>query len=70
LPVCAVSASTSAFASPERRRIERVNARSLRPIDRDRSLTAVRFSLIFTASLRPSRASARTPAPASPASVG
>lgn len=38
-PVCSASTSTSCLASPERRRIVRVIARSLRPIARDRSLT-------------------------------
>jgi len=48
----------------------RVSALSLRPIARERSRTAVRFSFTFTASFRPSRASALTPSAARPASVG
>jgi hypothetical protein len=69
-PVSSVSFSTSAFASPERRRIVRLIARSLRPIDRERSRTRAFFSPINFASLRPSRARTRTPLDASPASVG
>ena len=69
-PVCSVNASTSSLASPERRRIVRVIARSLRPIARDRSRTRDFFSPISFASLRPSRANTLTPADASPASVG
>jgi hypothetical protein len=69
-PVCSVSASTSALASPERRRILRPIARSLRPIARERSRTRRAGSPIRSASLRPSRASARTPCAASPESVG
>ena len=38
-PVCSVSVSTSRLASPDRRRIVRVTARSLPPIDRERSRT-------------------------------
>ena len=45
-------------------------ARSLRPIDRERSRTRRFFSPISCASLRPSRASTPTPLDASPASVG
>ena len=48
----------------------RLIARDLRPIDHDRSRTRAFFSLISFASLRPSRASTRTPLEASPASVG
>ena len=70
LPVSEVSFSTSDFASPERRRIVRVTARNVRPIDRERSRTRRLRSLISSASLRPSRASARTPCAAKPASVG
>ena len=66
-PVCSVSASTSAFASPERRRIVLEVARSLRPIERERSRTVVLAAPIFEASLRPSRASERTPCDARPA---
>jgi hypothetical protein len=69
-PVCSVSASTSAFASPERRRIVRVIARNRRPIDRERSRTRRFVSPTSFASLRPSRASALTPCEASPESVG
>jgi hypothetical protein len=69
-PVSLVSLSTSSPASPERRRIVRLIARSLRPIDRDRSRTRRFFSPISLASLRPSRASVLTPAEANPASVG
>ena len=69
-PVCAVSSSTSVLASPERRRIVRPIARNLRPSARERSRTRAFFSPIIRASLRPSRASARTPCDASPASVG
>jgi hypothetical protein len=69
-PVCAVSDSTSAFASPERRRIVRPIARNRRPIARERSRTRAFFSPTSAASLRPSRASARTPSEASPESVG
>jgi hypothetical protein len=69
-PVFEVSASTSDFASPERRRIVRVIARSVRPIDRERSRTRRFCSLTNFASLRPSRASALTPSEASPESVG
>jgi hypothetical protein len=57
-PVSPVSLSTSAFASPERRRIVRAIPRSLRPIARERSRTRERFSATSLASLRPSRASA------------
>ena len=60
-PVCSVSESTSALACPVRRRIVREIARSLRPIARERSLTAVRFSPTRPASLRPALASALTP---------
>ena len=69
-PVWAVSARTSLFASPVRRRIVRVAARSLTPIDLERSRTRTRFSPTSFASLRPSPASALTPCDASPASVG
>jgi hypothetical protein len=69
-PVCLVSSSTSAFASPERRRSVRVSARIRLPRARERSRTAERASLTFAASLRPSLASARTPSAARPASVG
>jgi hypothetical protein len=69
-PVSWVSASTSALASPERRRIVRVIARSLRPIARDRSRTRAFFSPISFASFKPSRASTLTPLDANPASVG
>jgi hypothetical protein len=69
-PVCAVSFSTSSLASPERRRTVRVIARSLRPIDRERSRTRLCFSPISRASLRPSRASTLTPLAARPESVG
>jgi hypothetical protein len=69
-PVCAVSPTTSVLASPQRRRIVRVIAPSLRPIDRDRSRTrAVRWP-INVASVRRSRANTPTPLEASPASVG
>jgi len=68
-PVCSVSSSTSALASPERRRIVREIARSLRPIERERSLTAVFGSPTLAASFLPARASARTPCAARPASV-
>jgi len=70
LPVCSVSFSTSDFASPERRRIVRVIPRSVRPIDRERSRTRRLRSPTSFASLRPSRASARTPCAARSASVG
>jgi hypothetical protein len=69
-PVSAVSLSTSALASPERRRIVRVIPRSRRPNARERSRTRAFFSPIRSASLRPSLASARTPCAASPESVG
>jgi hypothetical protein len=69
-PVSALSLSTSSLASPERRRIVRLIARSLRPIARERSRTRRCCSPISLASLRPSRASVLTPADASPASVG
>jgi len=69
-PVCSVSFSTSALASPDRRRIVREIARSFTPIDRERFRTRALFSLINLPSLRPSRASVLTPAEASPASVG
>ena len=69
-PVSAVSLSTSSLASPERRRIVRLIARSLRPIARERSRTRRCGSPISLASLRPSRARVLTPADASPASVG
>ena len=48
----------------------RLIARSLTPIARERSRTRAFFSAISFASLRPSRASTRTPLEASPASVG
>jgi hypothetical protein len=69
-PVSAVSLSTSSLASPERRRIVRLIARSLLPIDRERSRTRRFFSPISFASLPLSRASVLTPAEANPASVG
>ena len=69
-PVCSVSVSTSPLASPERRRIVRVIARSLRPIDRERFRTLNLRSPTSPASLRPSRASTCTPQLAKPASVG
>jgi hypothetical protein len=69
-PVSAVSLSTSPLACPERRRIVRLIASSLRPIDRERSRTRRLFSPISLASLRPSRGSVLTPAEANPASVG
>jgi hypothetical protein len=59
-PVCAVTSSTSALAPPERRRIVREIARSLRPIARERSRTRRLFSPISFARLRPSRASVLT----------
>ena len=58
------------MASPERRRIVRLIARSLRPIDRERSRTHRFFSPISSGSFRPSRASTLIPAEASPESVG
>jgi hypothetical protein len=69
-PVSWVNLSTSAFASPERRRMVRAIPRSFRPIARERSRTRERFSPTSLASLRPSLASALTPCPARPASVG
>jgi hypothetical protein len=66
LPVSAVSFNTSCLASLERRRTVRVIARNLRPIARERSRTRRFFSPISCASLRPSRASTRTPLEASP----
>ncbi|MGF7235171.1 MAG: hypothetical protein ACQSGP_09455, partial [Frankia sp.] len=69
-PVCSVKASTSPFASPERRRMVREIARSARPNDRERSRTRRFFSPISSAGLPPSLASVLTPAEASPASVG
>jgi hypothetical protein len=65
-----VKLSTSAFASPERRRIVRPIARNRRPIARERSRTRRLVSPMRPASRRPSLASARTPCEASPASVG
>ena len=65
-----MSFSTSSLASPERRRIVRVIARSLRPIARERSRTRLVFSPISFASLRPSRASTLTPPAARSESVG
>jgi hypothetical protein len=58
------------LASPERRRIVRPIARKRWPIARERSRTRAFFSPTMRASLRPSRASARTPCDARPASVG
>ncbi len=69
-PVCAVSLSTSAFASPERARSVRVIPRNRRPIARERSRTRRLLSPIRPASPRPSLASALTPCAANPASVG
>ena len=69
-PVRAVRRNTSALASPLRRRIVRPIARSVRPIARERSRTRCVVAPIRWASLRPSRASARTPLDARPASVG
>jgi hypothetical protein len=60
-PVCAINSSTSAFASPERRRIVRVTARNVRPIDLVRSRTRRFCSSTSFASFFASRASARTP---------
>ena len=45
-------------------------ARSLRPIERERSRTRILVSPSLAASLRPSLASALTPCEAKPASVG
>ena len=69
-PVCSVNRSTSDFASPERRRIVRVTARSVRPINLERSRTRRFCSPTNFASFLPSRASARTPCAARSASVG
>jgi hypothetical protein len=69
-PACSVSASTSALASPERRRIDRVTARSLRPIDRDLSRTRTRVWPTSVASFLASRARTFTPCDARSASVG
>jgi hypothetical protein len=58
------------LASPERRRIVPVIARSRRPSARERSRTRALCSPSRSASLRPSLASARTPRAARSESVG
>ena len=70
LPVSPMSASTSAFAAPVRRRRLRPIARSRFPAARERSRTRPFVPPTLAASRFPSRASVRTPARARPASVG
>jgi len=70
LPLSPVSLSTSALASPVRRRSVRVIARNLLPTARERSRTLAFVPPSFAPRRLPSRASVRTPSPASPESVG